>query len=584
MSLDLTVTDLFCGAGGSSIGAELAGATLKMAANHWSLAIETHNANFPDAAHDCADVSQVDPRRYPSTDVLIASPECTHHSQARTRRHVADLFDPTGDPAAERSRATMWDVVRFTERHSYQLIVVENVVEIVRWAPFDAWLSAMHALGYRHELVCLNSMVAPPTPQSRDRIYVVFWKAGNRAPDLRFTPSAWCPTCEGDVEAVQSWKVAGRTAGKYRQQYLYRCPACSGVAWPYAWPAASAIDWSLPTPRVGDRARPLAAATLRRIAIGLERFGVAVVQKSGHTYEAPGTGYARAWPVEGPMPTQTTETHHALACPPFMVNASHTGSPARYAGNRVRPMEEPLGTQPASNTHALVVPVHHGGGGPQARPADQPWPTQTGRQEQALVVPLRTHGSARPAVAPFQTMVAGNQGHALATLPFIAELRGGWSDARAVFEPLAAVCASGNHHALVDPGAFYLKNYGDGTDPSMMHPVTDPLGAVTTHDHHSVVRLPFTVDYHGNGRAQPVDQPLPTQDTRDRHALVEPGIAVEDCGFRMLEPDEIGRAMAFPTSYTVLGNKRQRVRQYGNAVTPPVMTMILARCIGSLAS
>lgn len=31
MSLDLTVTDLFCGAGGSSIGAELAGATLKMA-------------------------------------------------------------------------------------------------------------------------------------------------------------------------------------------------------------------------------------------------------------------------------------------------------------------------------------------------------------------------------------------------------------------------------------------------------------------------------------------------------------------------------------------------------------------------
>ncbi len=578
MSLDITVTDLFCGAGGSSIGAELAGATLKMAANHWSLAIDTHNSNFPDADHDCADVSQVDPRRYPSTDVLIASPECTHHSQARTKKHVANLFDPNGDPAAERSRATMWDVVRFTERHAYKLVIVENVVEIVRWAPFDAWLSAMHALGYRHEIVCLNSMVAPPTPQSRDRIYVVFSLVGNRAPDLRFTPPAWCPKCEKNVEGVQSWKVPGRTAGKYRQQYLYRCPKCSTVAWPYAWPAASAIDWSLPTPRVGDRTRPLAPATLRRIAVGLERFGVAIVQKSGHTYERP--GYSRSWPIEGPMPTQTTETHHALACPPFFVKNYGNASEAKY---RAHPITSPFGSVTTEDSHSLVVPVHHGDSGPAARPTSEPWPTQTGRQEQALVVPLRTHGTARPATAPFPTMVAGNQGTAIVA-PFIAELRGGHSDARAVDEPLAAVCASGNHHALVDPGAFYLKNYGDGSDPSMMHPVTDPLGAVTTQDHHSVVRLPFTVDYHGNGRAQPVDQPLPTQDTRDRHALVEPGVAVEDCGFRMLEPDEIGRAMAFPTSYTVLGNKRQRVRQYGNAVTPPVMTMLLARCIGSLAS
>lgn len=578
MSLDLTVTDLFCGAGGSSIGAELAGATLKMAANHWSLAIETHNSNFPDAAHDCADISQVDPRRYPATDVLIASPECTHHSQARTNRHVADLFDPKGDPAAERSRATMWDVVRFAERHLYQAVVVENVVEITRWPPFEAWLGAMHSLGYRHQIVSLNSMVAPPTPQSRDRLYVVFSREGNRAPDLRFSPPAWCPACSADVEAVQSWKVPGRTAGKYRTQYLYRCPRCGGVAWPYAWPAASAIDWSLPTPRVGDRKRPLAPATLRRIAIGLERFGVALVQKSGHTYERP--GYTRAWPVDGPMPTQTTETHHALACPPFMLSQyDYSGGHER----RVHGIDEPVRTVVADgNHHALVVPVHHGAGGPGAKSVDQPWPTQTGRQEQALVVPLRTHGTARPATAPFPTMVAGNQGTAIVA-PFIAELRGGTSDARSVDEPLAAVCASGNHHALVDPGAFYLKNYGDGTDASMMHRITEPLGAVTTQDHHSLVRLPFTVDYHGNGRAQPVDQPLPTQDTRDRHALVEPAIAVEDCGFRMLEPAEIGRAMAFPTTYTVLGNKRQRVRQYGNAVTPPVMTMLLARVIGSLA-
>ena len=128
----LTITDLFCGAGGSGLGAAAAGYRLVMAANHWQQAILTHAANFPDTEHDCADVSQVDPRRYPTTDVLWASPECTNHSQAKARKRGGegqpDLFGETlPDEAAERSRATMWDVPRFAERHAYRAAV----------APFD---------------------------------------------------------------------------------------------------------------------------------------------------------------------------------------------------------------------------------------------------------------------------------------------------------------------------------------------------------------------------------------------------------------------------------------------------------------
>jgi DNA (cytosine-5)-methyltransferase 1 len=51
----------------------------------------------------------------------------------------------------------------------------------------------------------------------------------------------------------------------------------------------------------------------------------------------------------------------------------------------------------------------------------------------------------------------------------------------------------------------------------------------------------------------------------------------------MLEPHEVGRAMAFPETYRVLGNKREKVRQYGNAVTPPAMQWLLERCVESLA-
>jgi DNA (cytosine-5)-methyltransferase 1 len=41
--------------------------------------------------------------------------------------------------------------------------------------------------------------------------------------------------------------------------------------------------------------------------------------------------------------------------------------------------------------------------------------------------------------------------------------------------------------------------------------------------------------------------------------------------------------MAFPDSYQVVGNKRQKVRQYGNAVTPPVMRLLTGRVADVLA-
>lgn len=166
----VTVTDQFCGAGGSSLGASLAGAEIKLALNHWKLAVETHNTNFPNTDHDCTDISAVDPRRYPSTDILITSPECTNHSLAKGKirrwQQQLDMFGKLElDPAEERSRATMWDVCRFAEAHHYRIIIVENVVEARHWAPFPAWLQAMHLLGYDHQIVYLNSMFAHPTPQ-----------------------------------------------------------------------------------------------------------------------------------------------------------------------------------------------------------------------------------------------------------------------------------------------------------------------------------------------------------------------------------------------------------------------------------
>ena len=68
MTSYFSVTDLFCGAGGSSLGATQAsrgdrGVQVQIAVNHWRKAVDTHAENFKDTDHDCADISASDPRR-----------------------------------------------------------------------------------------------------------------------------------------------------------------------------------------------------------------------------------------------------------------------------------------------------------------------------------------------------------------------------------------------------------------------------------------------------------------------------------------------------------------------------------------
>lgn len=513
MSLHISLTDFFCGAGGSSTGAvDVDGVVVRAAANHWQLAVETHNANHPDADHYCADLSQIHPMYFPKTTMGWFSPECTNHSQAKGRKRVdaqPDLFGETlPDEAAERSRATMWDVVRFSEFHRYELVFVENVVEAAAWAPFPAWLSAMESLGYDHRLVMLNSMHAQlagfGAPQSRDRLYVVFWRRGNRKPDLErvVRPRAVCPDC-GPINAMQVFKKPGNTVGRYRSQYLYRCPntKCRNqVVEPAVRPAADIIDWSLLGTRLGDRDKPLAEKTMARIRAGIERYWAPfVLEAAGNTYDA--------------------------------ANPKHPRHGQSGAYMRVWPTGEPLRTVHTTMSKALAIPVE-GRDGKQALPMSAPMRTMTTRSETGLLVPCggTWREDAAPTSEPFSTRTTRETDG----LAFIAELRGGSSDARPVSDPLATVTASGNHHALV-----MRNNTARGNPAQMVTPATEPIRTITTAGHQSVI------------------------------SAERPTFNLDDVRFRMLEPREIKRAMDFPADYVIKGNRREQVRMAGNAVTPP---------------
>jgi DNA (cytosine-5)-methyltransferase 1 len=323
----LTVTDQFCGAGGSSQGADAAlrkvGITdgIKLALNHWDLAIETHSTNFPFTQHDCTDISASDPRRYFPTDILITTPECTNHSVAKGQKNVKkqiDLFiSGKLDPAAERSRATMWDVPRFAEYHKYNAIVVENVVDARNWVMFDSWLHAMHSLGYHHRCLYLNSMHFHPTPQSRDRMYVVFWRKGNKPPVLDYRPIANCQKCGKTINAVQVWKRSNKKFGKYDDQYVYCCPSDGTIVTPYTTGSYTCIDWSDLGTQIGCRKKPLCNNTLNRIKQGLERFNTTpFVIKTENTSN---TNNVRS--IFNPFQTQTTRQTNSLCIPSTIRNA-----------------------------------------------------------------------------------------------------------------------------------------------------------------------------------------------------------------------------------------------------------------------
>jgi DNA (cytosine-5)-methyltransferase 1 len=415
--MSLTMTDMFCGAGGSSTGATmLDGISVKTALNHWDKALESHNANHPDTVHVQADIKETDPRYIATSDILWASPECTNHSVAKGRKRItnqADLFgDTLPDEAADRSRATMWDVPRFAEVHRYRAIITENVVDAAKWIMFDAWLMAMKSLGYEHRVQYLNSMHAQhgglPAPQSRDRMYVLFWLKGNQAPDVEkyFRPKAYCGSCDEIVDAMQVFKKAEQW-GRYRAQYVYRCPkvACKNAIVEPGWlPASHAIDWSLRGERIGDRKRPLAPKTVARIMAGLAKYGKEPVSID-----------------------------------------SVRGSQILSAVNK-----EPFQTQTTAYTRSLLVPVE-GREGKQAQAAGEPMRTQTTRNETGLLTSPRDHmlmeyygnGQMHPTSKAIPTITTHDR------FAMITTLRG-TNAPKDVGQPLDTFAANGLHHGLAE--------------------------------------------------------------------------------------------------------------------------------------
>ena len=175
----LLVIDLFCGAGGTTIGFEKAFSHAKKLAkviacvNHDKNAIASHKANHSRIKHFNEDIRTLELTellqlikewrlRCPNAKVVLwASLDCTQHSRAKG-----------GLPKIADSRTLAWELYRYIESINPDYIQIENVVEFKIWGPlddemhpikeekgvfFEGWRHHIREYGYRDEWAELNA-------------------------------------------------------------------------------------------------------------------------------------------------------------------------------------------------------------------------------------------------------------------------------------------------------------------------------------------------------------------------------------------------------------------------------------------
>lgn len=164
-----TAIDLFAGAGGFSQAATEAGVEVIAAVNHKPDVIAIHAKNHPDTKHGCYELNPDTAYDVlPDHDILIASPCCQGHSNARG----ADKAEH------DKSRATLLAVTSTVHAKKPKVVIVENVTEVREWGEgkdgsrYRWWLEGFKLEGYH---VSENVLDAADfgNGSRRERIFIV---------------------------------------------------------------------------------------------------------------------------------------------------------------------------------------------------------------------------------------------------------------------------------------------------------------------------------------------------------------------------------------------------------------------------
>jgi len=616
------IIDIFAGGGGVSTGIyQATGRHPDIAINHNDDALSMHRVNHPHTRHFIADVYEVCPKGATQgrrVSWLHLSPDCTHHSQAAG-----------GQPRSKKLRSLAWVGYRWAGQVMPAVISLENVTQITKWGPLVAKRDKRTG-----RVVTLEKVIDPETGKLINRIA----EPGERVPvqnqhlipDPKHTGRTWHRFCTA-LRAL-GYEVESRTlcaadfGAPTTRERLFMIARRDGeaIVWPtpthfktpepgqHKWHgAAECIDWDIPCPSIFDRKKPLAEATQRRIAKGIQRY----VLDSGNPFIVPIAHYNGcdiAYPSSEPLRTITASTkggEFALASP-VIIPATHQGA------DRINDIKSPLPTITCANrgelmlTAPILVQAAHGEGKPGgkqrwgsgSRDIKEPTGTVTASGGYALssahLIQLRNNCDGRDIEEPLRTISAGGEHHA-AVVAFLSRQFGNsvgqpasepaptimpngagktavvaatlitntsGHDATDLTNPTPTV-TTGNHHALVS--AFISSYYTDESNRSRS--INDPAATITTENRLGLVECTLSPEHHegaqrvaaflmryysAGGQLGDANDPIATITTKDRMALVtvmisgQPHVIV-DIGLRMLQPVELFKAQGFPGSYEI---------------------------------
>jgi DNA (cytosine-5)-methyltransferase 1 len=191
----ITAIDSFAGAGGSSTGLAQAGVDVAWAANHWPTAVGTHQDNHPSTEHHIANLSDIDWRTVPATDIGWFSPSCRGHAPAGGRKRPPAEIERLAADAAAIDRATAFAVIAAAEVLRFPVVFVENVPEFASWSLYSWWLGGLRALGYRTRELLLDAADFGHA-QRRRRLFIVATRDGV---ELDLTPPSVAPVMASEI-------------------------------------------------------------------------------------------------------------------------------------------------------------------------------------------------------------------------------------------------------------------------------------------------------------------------------------------------------------------------------------------------
>jgi DNA (cytosine-5)-methyltransferase 1 len=329
--------------------------------------------------------------------------------------------------------------------------------------------------------------------------------------------------------------------------------------------AADIIDFSLPCPSIfmsqqeakawrmatgQSLKRPLAEATMRRIAQGLKKFVFQASDPFIVTANHQGNNF-RGQGLTEPFKTITASRDaHGLVMP-YLTEHANATSQRTWSGN------EPLRTQCANvkGGHFALAQAflakHYGG--VVGTEASNPFPTITTRGTQTQLV-----------TAHIDRQFGGSEGHG-------------------IDEPSGTITAGGSgKSALVSSNLIKMRGtcrHGQKTD--------QPTPTITAGGMHIGEVRAFLQKYYGceNGQSQSCAEPMHTVPTKQRFGLVTvdgEDYQITDIGMRMLTPKELFSAQGFPDSYKIdidyngkKLTKTAQIRMCGNSVCPPLAKAII---------